>query len=1047
MRSRLLLVLFLLAGLLAVPPAIAGLTAANETPPPAALLALHAATDGELDYGLSPSTGTFSMVRATGDAVLAPTVASQSPEQAARGFLGAHGAVLGMSSLERRQVLEAAAPPAGFGGSALSLAKVETDKVTGITHVVFDQSFRGMPVFGGRVIVHLGGGGVTAVNGVFVPNISVGSALFSLDAAKPLAIDAIAEHHPDEALAVSDATTQIYHSGLVDGRPAPVLLTHVVVVEGRDVADQVLVSASDGAIVNVLPLRHEHKDRCVYTPAYVNPTGNDELAVRDEGEPATNAPPLDNLYDYSGQTYDFFEGLFGRDSFDGAGHKMRTVYDATAVCPNANWNGRTTNYCNGVTSDDVVAHEWGHAYTQGTHGLIYLNQPGALNESYSDIWGELVDLTNGVDGIGGADNVNPSPVGQRWIVGEDLKEVGEALALRDMWDPESRSAPGKVSSPYYVCGTGDGGGVHTNSSVPNHAFAMLVDGKTYNGHTIGAIGMTKAAHIYFQAMTAYQTPTSGFAEHAQALRAGCADLTGVALNPIPGEAAGQAITGDDCAQVDEAIAAVELEVKPAQCGGPLLDQATPAPCPGGSTLFSEDWETGSDGWTFERTAVNPAMWAGHDFALTSDLPADRNGSAAFAQASRLNGCAGTNVGGVVTINGVSTSPPKPNPAGRVSVTSSPIAATDDGLTLRFNHYVANEVKDGGNVLISVNGGAFAPLATSRYTFNPPKTVLPAANPKSGQTAWSGTDTGLLTGSWGTSIARLDGAVNVGDTFTLRFESGQDCTGGVTGWYVDEIAVVSCPTTEAPALALGADYTEPDDGTFTLAWNRPAEATGPDRLEEAVIGAPIFAEDAESGLEGWTTSTEGTGAIEWRSSAGKPGHASQTFYAQGNEATTNTASFLTSNDAVAIPASGQTVLTFKEWSYNHAGDKTIVEVSDDGTTWSQVFLRSTPYVAAGEANFVAEPMFSRTVDLSAFAGKSVFLRLAFRQGPEIYVDVTRFGWYVDDLAVSNIVWQEVATVAGTSHTLTRPTGTYLYRVSTLYGTRPSQLSNVVTARVA
>ena len=64
-------------------------------------------------------------------------------------------------------------------------------------------------------------------------------------------------------------------------------------------------------------------------------------------------------------------------------------------CPNANWNGVTTNYCDGVTSDDVVSHEWGHAYTEYTAGLIYQCQPGALNESYSDVWGETVDLING----------------------------------------------------------------------------------------------------------------------------------------------------------------------------------------------------------------------------------------------------------------------------------------------------------------------------------------------------------------------------------------------------------------------------------------------------------------------------------------------------------------------------------------------------------------------------------------------------------------------------------------------------------------------------
>ena len=68
--------------------------------------------------------------------------------------------------------------------------------------------------------------------------------------------------------------------------------------------------------------------------------------------------------------------------------------DPRIQCPNANWNGVTTNYCDGVSSDDVVAHEWGHAYTEYTSGLIYQWQPGAMNEAYSDIWGETVDLIN-----------------------------------------------------------------------------------------------------------------------------------------------------------------------------------------------------------------------------------------------------------------------------------------------------------------------------------------------------------------------------------------------------------------------------------------------------------------------------------------------------------------------------------------------------------------------------------------------------------------------------------------------------------------------------
>ena len=63
-------------------------------------------------------------------------------------------------------------------------------------------------------------------------------------------------------------------------------------------------------------------------------------------------------------------------------------------CPNANWNGTSANYCDGTASDDVVAHEWGHSYTEFTNNLIYAWQSGAINEAYSDIWGETIDLLN-----------------------------------------------------------------------------------------------------------------------------------------------------------------------------------------------------------------------------------------------------------------------------------------------------------------------------------------------------------------------------------------------------------------------------------------------------------------------------------------------------------------------------------------------------------------------------------------------------------------------------------------------------------------------------
>ena len=187
---------------------------------------------------------------------------------------------------------------------------------------------------------------------------------------------------------------------------------------------------------------------------------------------------------------------------------MRTVYLINELCPNAYWDGATTNYCPAFDADDVVSHEWSHAYTERTHGLVYAYQSGALNEAYSDIFGETVDLLNAHDDLGGNNNTDPYPTGQRWLVGEDLGQQVQESSLRDMYHPDRLGDPGKVSSVNYACGAADGGGVHTNSGVPDHAYALIVDGGTYNGQTIVGIGLTKAAAIYFRAASVYQTPTT-----------------------------------------------------------------------------------------------------------------------------------------------------------------------------------------------------------------------------------------------------------------------------------------------------------------------------------------------------------------------------------------------------------------------------------------------------------------------------------------------------------------------------------------------------------
>ena len=154
--------------------------------------------------------------------------------------------------------------------------------------------------------------------------------------------------------------------------------------------------------------------------------------------------------------------------------------------------------------------------------------------------------------------------------------------------------------------------------MPNHGYALLVDGGTFNGHTVAGIGLTKAAHIYWRAQSVYQTEGSKFPDHADALEASCTDLIGVNLPALstgaPAGPSGQAITAADCTQVTQMIAAVELRTDPAQqCNfQPLLKPGEPDLCAGQKNppvVYEETFEDGLAGWSLSNQGVY-AGWPG-----------------------------------------------------------------------------------------------------------------------------------------------------------------------------------------------------------------------------------------------------------------------------------------------------------------------------------------------------------------------------------------------------------------------------------------------------
>ena len=1015
-----------------------------------ALATLRSATRAEITAHVSRETGRFNFVQAAAGAVLAPDNTSAKPEARALSFLAEHGALVGMTQSERVAIDAGNAPQQGS-----NLQPIKTDRdALGNTHVKMDQYYHGLRVLGAQLIVHMNGEGITAVNGKFVPEIT-SSTVPTLDEtrAAEVALTSQRKATRQSDLKVNKTELSIYPMGLLEGYTVRSVLAYKVEVSGAESSEQVWLDAQTGAVLIRIPLRHTALNRIVYSPTY-DPANPETNIVRREGDPLILPPPSnppDNLYHYTGQIYNIYRSAFGRDSYDGIGTApQRTVLLANEACPNAYWDGQATNYCPDFDKDDIVAHEWAHAYTQFTHGLIYAYQSGALNESYSDFFGESLDLHNNVDGAGGPNNAQPTTYafmngqyvvtppdpanGTRWRVGEDVTGLSQPAALgilRDMWFPPAYGDPDKVSSPLYHCDASDGGGVHTNSGVPNHAFALLVDGTSslpggmFNNVAVTGIGFTKALHIYYRAMTVYQIESTNFAEHEQAIQASCRDLTGVPLNNFStssanGTPSGQVITFGDCQQVANAAAAVEMSRPPTQCNFQrLLDPNTPAVCAGSTTVFGEDWETGNDGWTLGNQGTGDA-WPGTNWTLRSDLPSNLDGSAHSGTAAfAINPRIGEPNGGTC------------QPGGDVSghfwmdspTITIPAGASD--LKMEFQHFVQTETEfDGGNLKISVNGGPFTVVPQSEYVFNPPNFVAPAGTPLAGERIWNGTNEGELTGSWGTTIINLSNLTNPGDTVKIRWDFAQDGCNGNLGWYVDAVRVYNCPVLDAPTLTTGSDYENPDtNGSYTLLWTRPAGATGPDTLQESTSCGPVFTDDASQPLVAGTNA-KWTGSPQWSTQPNPSDNNNPAYYIADGAAQNES---LTMVNAITIPAGASSQLTFTtRQGLENGFDFGRVEVSANGGPFTELAAYTGPDALDPVTVFTG----TRVIDLSQFAGQSVKVR--FRLTSDPFNVGQPAGWHVDNIAITASAFRDVATVSGTSFTVSgRPAGSYCYRVNTSY----------------
>jgi len=603
-----------------------------------------------------------------------------------------------------------------------------------------------------------------------------------------------------------DAWASTYPSHPDSDNPARRCYTYDISEPAGHRAYRVYLDQATGKVV----FRHQlHCD--LNREAYQNNTQATSL-IWSEGDafPGSLNADAQELLRATEETYNLYRYTFGRDGYDGNDGLMRTVSSADLNnCPNATALGNTIAHCDGIATDDIVGHEWTHNYIGTMSGLIYAFESGAINEGYADIFGEVIDLLNDRGNDTGEDNLRTgcNDAGQRWQMGEDAS-FG---ALRDMWSPECRNDPSSRASGSYSCVNfnNDSGGVHSNSGLVNRAFSLLVDGGSLNGTTVSGIGLTKALHVFHHAQANYLTPATDFFALADALIASANDLAGtnlpaLTLLAIAAPPSGEIISAADIGEVQNAVAATQLQGQGPCTNQPTLAENPPTPCSNAAVdedivLLGQDWETGLAGWTVLEVPENPTTWDAKPWALNTNLPDGRAGSGIFAPDPRVGDCITDLENGLVHL----TSPLVALPLDR------------EEFRLTFNHYYSTENGyDGGALYLSLNGAPFTYLPNSAFMFNgyDDQLVAPGGNdnPLAALETFNGADINSTSGTWGTSVVDLTAAGAMpGDDLQLRWTMSHDGCNGWLGWYLDEISVSYCNQAILPVsfTALAASATK------------------------------------------------------------------------------------------------------------------------------------------------------------------------------------------------------------------------------------------------
>jgi hypothetical protein len=404
-----------------------------------------------------------------------------------------------------------------------------------------------------------------------------------------------------------------------------------------------------------------------------------------------------------------------------------------------------------------VSHELTHGVTERTSHLLYFYQSGAINESMSDVFGELAQRTS-----------EPGFKEDNWEVGEESPLGGGPglLGFRSMKNPPDLpgAQPDSMTSSLYDRGVtpvgtlADSGGVHQNSGIGNKAGYLIAAGDSFNGQTVRGLGPAKTPVLYFRVEN--MLPSGGqYADLGYDLVQACNGLVGVLVSD------GSRFTADDCTQVGNAVSATRMYSQP---NDPALATPQADYCPSSHRNYVNVLHDSFENFSSNRWSLG-AIWSVIDvyardgkksvYAAEPDSSVNNSFSSSFSLKKPLS---------------------IPN-------------KSNTYYYLRFDHqYDLDAGKlfggpyyDGALVEYRINGkGSWHTLSGKHWQFGPDKTIKPNGSSSGSYTGWGGDSAGYR-------ASKVDINFLAGKKVQFRWRLTWDKQNAVDGWTIDDVRFFGC----------------------------------------------------------------------------------------------------------------------------------------------------------------------------------------------------------------------------------------------------------------